>query len=79
MPTNDSGRFGQAVRNTIAGYLEGGGSLPSQYKSADSWAEAAIRQAVSQSFAGNAGPGANNLVNEDAARQCAFGNQAACD
>jgi len=81
-------RVGQSVRLAIAGFTQAFPELAKNQGDPDDWANRVITQYVSHYYAvfsapyGNLrnteGPQFSRAILEDAARQCALGNRAAC-
>lgn len=70
-------RAGQGMRLEIAGYARAFPYLAKKHGNQDAWAQREIEHFVSSYFA-TEDPAVRNHVAEDAARQCALGNPAAC-
>jgi hypothetical protein len=82
-PDRDWSRIGFAVRLTMAAYLQSGAGCESGKKclTADNFEYEFQRNMTNyvSNFYATHNAGRNSAIEEDAARQCALGNPAACD
>jgi len=70
--------IGQAIRNEIAVYLEVNPGEVNNFGGPDAWAQQAVEYFVKFYFYSMVRTKDQDII-EDAARQCALGNRAACD